>query len=83
MKLYELLNQETNQPEKPDPALEAKKRQLVSLKRQLEAANRQMENFSKNGKENPSLQKRIDGIKDKMRRIKETMIDELEVKDTK
>ena len=76
MRLSEIL-----QDNKPDPAVEAKKRQLQMLKRQLEAANKQMETFKKTGKENPSLEKRIEVLKDKIHKLKETMVDALDVQD--
>ena len=75
MKLIELVD-----AEQKDPALDAKKRQLVQLGRQLESASKQMAGFKKANRENPALEKRIEQLKEKIRKIKETMIDELEIK---
>lgn len=75
MKLSEIIDQE----QKPDPAVEAKKRQLKTLGMQLEASAKQLANFKKSNKENPALEKRVEDLKERIRKIKETIVDELEL----
>ena len=77
MKLIEI----ATQPVKPNPAVEAKKRQLEQLKKQHEQAKNQLAAFRQNdeSKENPALESRIKQIEDRIHKLKQNLIDYLDL----
>lgn len=79
MKLTELVTPEN----KPNPAVEAKKRQLEQLKKQRDQAKKQLVAFKQNDetKQNPALENRIKQIEDRIYKLKSTMIDALDVQE--
>lgn len=90
MKLQEILNQKqmdiimkaqpTGGSDIPDPILDAKKNQLKTIARQLEATSKQLAQQAKLGRQNPQLEARVAALKEKMNKIKSTMLDSLDVK---